>query len=96
MAGRPRRTLAKVTALESRAWDLREDLTQIMPERYMAPDARMGDDPLWLAWYASSYELDGALVWLKKLRNLLEQKVGEGQTPCEDPGNATQPPAERF
>ena len=95
MAGRPRRMLARVTSLEERAWNLREDLTQVMPERYMAPDERMRDDPLWAAWFMASFDLDGALVWLGRLRALLEQKVGEGQTPCEDAEDKGTEAAER-
>ena len=95
MAGRPRRMLATVTSLEERVWDIREDLTRIMPERYWERDERMRDDPLWIAWYLSSYELDGTMVWLTELRILLEQKVGGGRTTCEDAEDKALENAER-
>ena len=82
MAGRPKRMLAKVTSLEETAWDLVEAVSEAMPERYMERDERMKDDPIWVAWYLAAHDMDGAWVWLKELRTLLEEKVGE-QTPCE-------------
>ena len=81
MAGsHPKRMLAKVTSLEERAWDLVEAVSQAMPERYVERDERMRDDPIWVAWYLAAHEMDGAWLWLEKLRTLLAEKVG---SPCE-------------
>ncbi|MHC4405911.1 MAG: hypothetical protein ACYTG0_40220 [Planctomycetota bacterium] len=69
-------------------------VSEAMPERYMDRDERMRDDPVWLAWYMASYEMDGAWVWLEKLRVLLEQKVG--QTPCENAADKAPENAEEL
>ena len=76
MAGRPKRMLAKVTALEREASNLVEAVTEVMPEKYADPDESMKDDPVWLAWYMAAHDMDGAWLWIRELRTLLEEKVG--------------------
>jgi hypothetical protein len=81
MAGRPRKMLARVAAMEDAAYRLACDACEARPEQYAAREGAEGDDDVALWWNRAARDIQRGLVSLDSLLCALEWKAGLGDGP---------------
>ncbi len=81
MAGRPRKMLARVTALEEATFQLALDICEARPQQYVEREGDERDDELATWWNRSSRNVQITLIAIGELLGALERKAGLGEAP---------------
>ena len=76
MAGRPKKMLARVTAMEEAAFQLAVDVCTARPRQYAQREGHEGDDELAVWWNRAAREVQWASITLNILLGALESKAG--------------------
>jgi hypothetical protein len=81
MAGRPRKMLSRIAAMEETAYQLACDLCEARPKQYAEREGRENGEELAERWNDAAHYVQVALIFVGELLCTLERKAGLGDEP---------------